>query len=185
MEVKIKDNNGYVDADWTIENGVMIVSSKVEKFEPKDGDVIVCDSDGCLQLFICKKYQDERCCYCHCFYDVSYSFIEFDESASYCVERYATEEEKQKLFDKLKEEGWEWDAEKKELVKIKWKPKVDETFYYPNYAGYMFHVSDFAHYSQEHLDSDDDIKKGWCLKTKEECQAFCDKLNQAIKSVKP
>ena len=40
MEVRIKDNNGYVDADWTIEDGVMIVSPKVEKFEPKDGDVV-------------------------------------------------------------------------------------------------------------------------------------------------
>lgn len=28
MEVKIKDGNGCVDADWTIEDGVMVVSPK-------------------------------------------------------------------------------------------------------------------------------------------------------------
>ena len=38
--------------------------------------------------------------------------------------RYATEEEKQQLFDALAKEGKAWDAEKKRIVDL--KPKVDE-----------------------------------------------------------
>ena len=34
-----------------------------------------------------------------------------------------TEEEKKKIFDKLAEEGYEWKADTKELVTLKWKPK--------------------------------------------------------------
>lgn len=43
MEVKIKDNNGYVDANLTIEGGIMVVSPK---FEPKDGDVLSINVKG-------------------------------------------------------------------------------------------------------------------------------------------
>lgn len=45
MEIKIKDGNGYVDAEWTMEDGVMVVSPKEVKFVPKDGDVIVSGGD--------------------------------------------------------------------------------------------------------------------------------------------
>ena len=45
--------------------------------------------------------------------------------------RFATEEEKQKLFDAIKEQGYEWDAEKKELKKLvepKFDPKTLQVF---------------------------------------------------------
>ena len=29
------------------------------------------------------------------------------------------------------------------------------------------------------------LEKGWVFKTKEECQVFCNRLNNAINSVKP
>ena len=111
MEVRIKEGNGYVDADWTIENGVMVVSPKEVKFEPKDGDVV----------------------YAECFYNFVFIFkdnltVETYYYAALSVKngkiilpdgghignvsqlRSATEEEKQKLFDKLAEEGLAWDA---------------------------------------------------------------------------
>ena len=94
-----------------------------------------------------------------------------------------TEVEKQKLFDKLKEEGYEWDAEKKELVKLKWKPKVKEDYYTPSWSGFVFEPHVYG------WDEDEfDFKchsMGRVFKTKEECQAFCNKLNEAINSVEP
>ena len=59
-------------------------------------------------------------------------FLEEDESwvrgcnirlANTMKIRRATEEEKQRLFDEIKKNGYEWDAEKKELKKI--EPKFD------------------------------------------------------------
>lgn len=43
--------------------------------------------------------------------------------------RYATEEEKQLLFAKMKEQGLQWNAEKKRVEKIRWRAKKGDRFY--------------------------------------------------------
>lgn len=42
---------------------------------------------------------------------------------------HATEEEKQLLFDKMKEQGLCWNAEKKEVEKVRWRAKKGDRFY--------------------------------------------------------
>ena len=42
--------------------------------------------------------------------------------------RYATEEEKQLLFDKMKEQGLRWNAEEKRVEKIRWRAKEGEHY---------------------------------------------------------
>ena len=54
MEVKIKIGDEIIDAKIVMMNGDMIVSPKVEKFKPKDGD-IVSVNDG-TQIFLCKNF---------------------------------------------------------------------------------------------------------------------------------
>ena len=44
MEVKINNNGEMLDATIEMVDGVMVVSPKVVKFEPKDGDVFCVDS---------------------------------------------------------------------------------------------------------------------------------------------
>ena len=44
--------------------------------------------------------------------------------------RHATEEEKQTLFDKMKEEGLQWNAEKKRVEKIRWRAKEGEEYFF-------------------------------------------------------
>ena len=43
---------------------------------------------------------------------------------------YATEEEKQLLFDKIKEQGLKWNAEEKRVEKIRWRAKEGEDYYF-------------------------------------------------------
>lgn len=43
--------------------------------------------------------------------------------------RYATEEEKQLLFDKMKEQGLKWNAEEKRVEKIRWRAKRGEYYF--------------------------------------------------------
>ena len=45
---------------------------------------------------------------------------------------YATEKEKQLLFDKMKEQGLQWNAEEKRVEKIRWRAGVGESFYFIN-----------------------------------------------------
>lgn len=46
--------------------------------------------------------------------------------------RHATEEEKQILFDKMKEQGLQWNAEEKRVEKIRWRAKKDGDYYFIN-----------------------------------------------------
>ena len=63
-----------------------------------------------------------------------YSFVNVDRSGQLSKEPYfqwnewhdwrlATEEEKQLLFDKMKEQGLQWNAEEKRVEKIRWRAK--------------------------------------------------------------
>ena len=179
MEVRIKDNNGYVDADWTIEDGVMIVSPKVEKFEPKDGDVVF---SGSSLISIFKEMTSDTSLAAYAALSKGELKEEFEFWSASNI-RPATEEEKKKLFDKLKEKGYEWDAEKKEVVKIKWKPKFDTTYYKPLLNVSQFRVASVIWYN---LKEDEELyQKGWVFQTNEDCAVFVKKLNQAIEGVKP
>jgi hypothetical protein len=44
--------------------------------------------------------------------------------------RHATEEEKQLLFDKMKEQGLRWNAEEKRVEEIRWRAKEGEGYYH-------------------------------------------------------
>ena len=50
MEVKIKDANGYVDAEWTIEDGIMLVYPKKEEKKGTIIDRVKSYEDACKEL---------------------------------------------------------------------------------------------------------------------------------------
>lgn len=191
MEVKIKQGSEMLDATIEMVDGVMVVSPKetrvdVTKF--KDGNVITCGHDafhwtcilrGGIEYIIDNMFIED---YCGINSDGTY-YLEPSDSDSATWVRYATEEEKKIFFDKLAEKGYEFDFEKKELVKLKWKPMTGQWYYTPNICNAQFKVV-------QHYWSNDDMDvlyfgKGWVSQTKEECQEFCNRLNDAINSVKP
>jgi hypothetical protein len=186
MEVKIKNGEEMIDATIEMVDGVMVVSPKVEKFEPKDGDV--CVHDGMIYIF--KGVKPSSICsgksaiIHHCYYDVETLQVKEDVGCGYidCSQRFATEEEKKKLFDKLKEEGYEWDAEKKELAKLKWNPVLGEVYFRIEFVDHEFRYADWNWKNSTY--EIEAYERGWCFKTKEECQEFCNRLNDAINSVK-
>ena len=183
MEVKINDKGTMVDAMIEMINGVMVISPKVEKFEPKDGDVVTTEQGG--NLFICKMCTHKNGIYAH----IGFSLITggIFKEGEYVAERFATEEEMRLLFSKLAEQGFEWDAEKKEVVKLKWKPKINEKYYHPILlpSGGEILFETRCEIFKDDIFCDIARRKGWVFRTREECQEFCQKLNYAINSIKP
>ena len=188
MKIVINNNGERIPATLEVVDGMMIVSPKEEKVDVtqfKDGDVVALDSGINVQLFLFKKW-----CNTTSMLSLCYAMLD-DETGldinegTYFVNRIATEEEKQTLFDALAKEGKTWDSEKKAVVDLKWKPYIGDIYYFPmfKYHNHLFESYDCIWMD---LQFDKDIyKNGWCFKTKEECEAYCERLNKAIMEVKP
>ena len=196
MEVKIKQGSKMLDATIEMVDGVMVVSPKEEKVDItkfKDGDVITFgySEHGGFQWTAILQGEIERIADNmfigdYCSLDCKGEFLDFNSNSDSATwVRYATEEEKKKLFDKFAEEGYEFDFEKKELIKLKWKPKMNELYYLPRFDLYAIRfLIDYTKWSDN--DEDEDVyDNGWVFRTKEECQEFCNRLNDAINQVKP
>lgn len=99
---------------------------EIEKPQPefKDGDIVMSDSGT---IVLVRGISLTRKIYYHAYMRNEYIYINQVEGEFFSrtsrIKRFATEEEKQQLFDALAKEGKAWDAEKKQIVDL--KPKVE------------------------------------------------------------
>ena len=108
----LEKNKDYIDYfhSWTIN-------------DTKDGDVLVCIGKYGQEIGIVKKYVGkyggcDKCFETYCFVDWEGRF-RLDEYYMGSKEIYpATKEQRDLLFQKMKEAGYEWNSDKKELHKI-------------------------------------------------------------------
>ena len=114
------NNSGYIP---------FICSSDIRLWtiqDAKDGDVLFTSSTASHETFIFKNIDEKGNAKCYFSYDSEDGFREgkyhFIGRATKC--KPATKEQRDLLFQKMHEAGYEWDAEKKELIKIEQKPAV-------------------------------------------------------------
>lgn len=93
--------------------------------------------------------------------------------------RLATEDEKQKLFDKMKEQGLRWNAEKKRVEKIRWRAEKGRHYYYvdPLCCVTPF-VEANSYFDVEHWEL------GNYFRTEKECQEAAERLKEFWKKTK-
>lgn len=191
MEVKIKQGSEMIDATIEIVDGVMVVSPKgmdLSKF--KDGDILVCgweNERSCCEWCCILKGNiehspgviviEEHCSiYIKGKEDKSLFVGEDSDSAEYV--RYATEEEKEKLFKAMDENGYEWDAENRELRKKKCKPKDGDLYYSITVKNRIFIPERYC-WGESSLD-EGNFKHLWIFEDGKKCKSFCDDLNKVI-----
>ena len=63
--------------------------------------------------------------------------------------RHATDEEKQLLFDKMKEQGLKWNAEEKRVEKIRWRAEYGKEYYYVGNQGILIVDKERGVYADE------------------------------------
>ena len=78
----------------------------------KDGDIVSTKNGICIGIV---KKSDNNACETYIAMDGE-NIVYTDNI--FCFERFATEEEKQKLFDSIKENGYKWNEENKTLEKL-------------------------------------------------------------------
>lgn len=100
---------------------------EIEKPEFKDGDIIKMTWDKYSAIVIFWEYSNfGKGLDSHVFFNIKTKIIEYNihgHTLQDTILRFATEEEKQQLFDALEKEGKTWDAEKKQIVDL--KPKCE------------------------------------------------------------
>lgn len=93
----------------------------------KDGDILYIDCNDNEDIykdnqyiFILKEISDSKI-YCYCYIDEANKYKRFDEcwlSDMIYTLRFATEEEKKKLFQAIKDNGYKWNEKTKTLEKL-------------------------------------------------------------------
>lgn len=104
---------------------------QAQKFNDGDVLVVVIDDAECPFIFF---ETSKNFCYYHIMLcpngEISRTW--FFDISKLAYTRHATEEEKRQLFDKMREKGWVWNAEKKCVDLIRWKAKEGEPVYFVN-----------------------------------------------------
>ena len=121
-------NNGY----YTLFNGMDFNMSYVDKYwhkwnirDAKEGDILCTYECGKPKIvFILKGTPINYCVLSYyCYYNFIYPYFEYD-SRTGCIAvnnediKPATKEQCNTLFQEMKEAGYEWNADKKELIKL-------------------------------------------------------------------
>lgn len=118
------DNNiayGYVREIERKLGGILNLETlEIEKTQPefKDGDIVVYGES----VAICRRIYKHTLSF-YVTLNEMFGLLFADEVESSEEYRFATDEDKQQLFDALAKKGKAWDAEKKQIVDL--KPKVD------------------------------------------------------------
>ena len=180
MELKLNSGDTITipdDCKAVVKDKIITVEKEVQEF--KDGDFVSLNNLGSRCLIIHKSKQGLSGAYYHvAAYNVyhEYYVVTYNDWCTCDEARIATEEEKQLLLDALHAEGKDWDADKKQIVDYKWKPKIGDAYYYINC--FLKVVDDIW--------SDDRTNvlfytSGNCFKTKEEAQMYADKFTEILK----
>lgn len=115
-----------------------VVFEKVQDF--KDGDILACNEEFCRYPFIFKGHDEKGFSKFYtgigCEGDL---IISTSSNELWCKSElsYATEEEKQLLFDKMKEQGLKWNAEEKRVERIRWRAEDGKDYYYVGNQGIL------------------------------------------------
>ena len=119
-----------------VKDGSVVFEREKEDKEFKDGDILIDDRKlsefPCKIIMIYKGTKSKEGCYeCYIFRNLMGSLVISKGccSSEFVKIRHASEEEKAEFFAEMKEQGLQWNAEKKEVEKVRWRAKKGDRFY--------------------------------------------------------
>lgn len=132
-----------------------------KSWEPKDGDIVFNERNESISIF--KETVSNTSTKIYCGINQLQEFYENIKSWSRPT-RFATDSEKQLLFDKLAEQGLRWNAEEKKIEKARWRAKHGEN-YWTFTSTDIFNVSDYGYASDNER-----YNNGFYFKTEEQAE---------------
>ena len=171
MEIKLQAGNKIDIPDGckaTIKGGNVIFEKEEQEF--KDGDVLYSVYSGTILIFkeMCEDGSNRF-----------YSHYNTDRSSNKgwnkVAFRHATEEKKQLLFDKMKEQGLLWNAEKKRVEKIRWRAEYGCRYYLVTSCLKVGSDIDFRHTGEEER-----LEFGNYFRTKEQAEEAAKRVKETL-----
>ena len=175
VELQAGDTITIPEGCKAIVNGNEVVVEKEEK-EFKRGDVIVSKMNEILLVDV-HSFENRIL---RSFGHIQQDGILFNSSYSSWNEhhtwRLATEEEKQLLFDKMKEQGLKWNAEKKRVEPIMWRAESGKEYYYVGNRGILMVDTEDGHIADANR-----YKFGNYFHTKEQAEEAAKRVNETLR----
>lgn len=100
-----------------VKDGIVTIEKDFE-----DGDVLHSVHDDLMLIY-------KESCSLECFSSHFNMMHNYNHGWNIHYFRHATDEEKQLLFDKMKEQGLRWNAEEKRVEKIRWRAENNKVYY--------------------------------------------------------
>jgi hypothetical protein len=122
VELQCGDTIAIPEGCKAIVKGGSVVFEKEQEF--KDGDVLCSVYNSTMVIF--KEMHEDNSNRFYTHYNTNHSSNEKWNKDAF---RLATEEEKQLLFDKMKEQGLRWNAEEKRVETIRWRAKKNYIYH--------------------------------------------------------
>lgn len=168
MEVKFNagDKIAIPEGCKTIIKDESVVFEK----EFKNGDVLHSVYNSTMLIFKEEEKDHSNRFYTH--YNTNHSSNEKWNKDAF---RHATEEEKQLLFDKMKEQGLKWNAEEKRVEKVRWRASFDERYYYINSS--LDCLSDIE---DSHIFDKERWEEGNYFHTKEQAEEAAKRIKEVL-----
>ena len=182
MELKLNSGDVITIPDGckaVVKDKIITIEKELQEF--KDGDFCTIKANNGSLIFIYKSKKDDDMVYnCSLLVDGFRRPLFYDRCVDYkCETRSSTEEEKQFLLDALHADGKDWDADNKQIVDYKWKPKIGDNYYF---IDCFLDVVDDIRIGDE---MDDLVyASGNCFKTKDEAKKYADKFSEILKDRK-
>lgn len=136
MEIKFKQGDSVIIPEGckaVIHDGVVVFENESHEF--KDGDIVYAKKKNTYSCpFIFKGRDKDGFNLFYVGIAPGGCLIQSTRDARWSKEILvpATQEEKQRLFDKMKEQGLRWNAEEKKVEEIKWQPQNGERYFFVN-----------------------------------------------------
>lgn len=105
-----------------IDGNEIVIEKKEKEQKFKDGDVLHSIYDDLMLIY-------KESCSSECFSSHFNMMHNYNTGWNTLSFRHATEEEKQLLFDKMKEQGLRWNADEKRVEKIRWRAEDGKKYY--------------------------------------------------------
>lgn len=181
----LPQNKEVENTNVRVENGEVIVEVEfLKKFEPKDGDFL---ADYHNDVFIYNGCKDDKVGTFGCYIAerryrgiVTHDCCFRNHWQQIRLCRFAMPEEKAAFLERLEKECHKrWNAEKKELEDIRWKPEKGELYYWVNACGKILYKSN----NNTEFDSLR-INVNNCFKTEDAAKIYADEFIEMLRKSK-